>query len=461
MTETQERAAERPSRITSGGPVEAEVRANGIRLRYLDWSGPASPTFPPTVLLHGLLQTKEGMANLASHLARRGRVVVPDLRGRGSSDQPETGYDPATMADDVAALIEGVKLDRPVVLGRLHGGLIAYHLAARRPDLVRGLILGDTAPEVDEARAARALAVVRGLPPRFSSLEEALDFYQGTLRLSEARARHDIPHDLSPDESGGYRWRHNLTLVERIEGASMPRADWDAIARVRCPTLLLRGQRGEVPREMADRFCQTIHGCQVQTVLGARHDVFLGPGCEQTFGAVDLFLMCLCEASDGRQANLAVAVEEQEDGSQLPLPGAESITALDHEAARRTPSVAEAIERIVRAVNSRDAEAVVALFAPDGRIVQFGEGGLVRQGGLEAARTAFARVFEGQPGVAMEARDIVVSGDRAACVFAVRDMTASVDDEAAAILAPAFLTVRDGRLVEFVSYNLHVPASHA
>ncbi len=459
MTETQERAAGRGSRITSGSPVEGEVRANGIRLRYLDWSGPANPTFPPSVLLHGLLQTKEGMANLASHLARRGRVVVPDLRGRGGSDQPESGYDPATMADDVAALIEAVGLDRPVVLGRLHGGLIAYHLAARRPDLVRGLVLGDTAPEVDQERAARALAVVRGLPPRFSSLEEALGFYQDTLRLSEARARHDIPHDLLQDENGGYRWRHNLHLVEQIEAASMPRADWDAIAQVRCPTLLLRGQRGQVPPEMAHQFCRTIQGCQVQTVLGARHDVFLGPGCEQTFGAVDLFLMRLCEASDGQQTNLAVAAEVQEAGSQLPLPGAESITALDDEAASRSHSAADAVERIVRAVNSRDEDAVVKLFAPDGRIVQFGEGGLVHQGGLEAARSAFARVFEGQPGVAMEARDVVVSGDRAACVFAVRDTTASVDDGPAAILAPAFLTVRDGRLVEFVSYNLHVPAS--
>lgn len=294
MTETQARSGARASRITPSSPTEGEVRVNGIRLRYLDWSGPANPTFPPTVLLHGLLQTKEGMANLASHLARRGRVVVPDLRGRGSSDQPESGYDPATMADDVAGLIDAVGLDRPVVLGRLHGGLIAYHLAARWPDSVRGLILGDTAPEVDQERAKRALAVVRGLPPRFSSMDEALGFYQGTLRLSEARARHDIPHDLTPDEAGGYRWCHNLALVEQIEVASMPRADWDVIAQVRCPTLLLRGQRGEVPREMADRFCQTIQGCQVQTVLGARHDVFLGPGCEQTFGAVDLFLMRLC-----------------------------------------------------------------------------------------------------------------------------------------------------------------------
>ena len=136
-----------------GQPERGEARINGVRLVYRTWPGPASPSYPPTVLLHGLLQSGEGMANLAAHVARAGPVVVPDLRGRGESDQPTDGYDPATMADDVAGLIEMLGLDRVVLIGRLHGGLIAYHLAARRPDLVRGLVLGDTAPEIDEQRA--------------------------------------------------------------------------------------------------------------------------------------------------------------------------------------------------------------------------------------------------------------------------------------------------------------------
>jgi pimeloyl-ACP methyl ester carboxylesterase len=349
-------------------PARGETRANGIRLVYRDWAGPAAPSYPPTVLLHGVLQSGEGMANLAAHLARAGRVVVPDLRGRGESGQPAAGYDPGTMADDVAALIELLRLERPVVIGRLHGGLVAYHLAARRPDLVRGLVMGDTAPEVDQARADRALAAIRALPPRFASLDEATRYYEETLQLPAARARHDIPHDLLPDAAGGYRWRHNLALIERIEAAAMPRADWDVLGRVRCPALVLRGQRGEVPPAVADRFCQLLPGCLVQTIFGARHDVFLGPGAEQAFGAIDLFLMRL-----------------QDEGEPAPRPTAGS-------------SGGDIVERIVRATNARDDDAIAALFAPDGRLTIHRPDRTRSVDGPEAARAAFRELLTRRPG---------------------------------------------------------------
>ena len=455
-------------------PTEGTVPTNGITLRYLEWAGPVGAGGPPVVLLHGVLQGAEGMANLAAHLARHRRVVAPDLRGRGGSDRPDDGYDPGTMAVDVAGLIEALRLDRPVVVGRLHGGLVAYYLAARRPDLVRGVVLGDTAPEVDPERAARSLARIRALPARFADEDEAVAFYLDRLRVSEARARHDIPFDLEPEPgangAGGLRWRHDRVLVERVEAAALPRADWSVVAGVTCPTLLLRGQRGEVPPAMADRFCEVIGGCQVQTVLGAGHDVFIGPGAEQSFGAIDLFLMRLHGTARQVQANLAGAPNgSAQPDAQLPLPGAE--VAMD------TPegeggTAAALLERVARAVNSRDADAIGALFAPDGRIVQYGEGGRVRDGGLDQARAAFGRVLAAASDVTMGVRDVVADGERAAGVFVVQTATATADGGAGgeedgvapdladgATLAPAFLRARGGRIAELVTYNLHVPAS--
>ena len=429
------------------GPERGEAHVNGIRLVYRTWPGPPSPSYPPVVLLHGLLQTGEGMANLAAHLARAGRVVVPDLRGRGESDQPADGYDPATMADDVAALIETLGLDRPVVIGRLHGGLVAYHLAARRPDLVRGLVLGDTAPEVDERRAALALNTIRALPPRFASLDEAVAYYENGLHLSAARARHDIPHDLLPDEAGGYRWRHNLALIERIEAAAMPRADWDVIARVQCPMLLLRGQRGEVPPAVAERFRQMVDSCSVQTVLGARHDVFLGPGSEQAFGAIDLLLMRLQTAPE--------ATTEAAAGP-LPRPGAERAAASSGNGADPAASTA-VVERMVRAINSRDDAAAAALFAAYGRIVQYRPEGKVREGGPAAAREAFQDLFAELPRGVVQARDVVATADRVACVLMMRDAgDVSPPPADVAILAPVFLRLRSGQIVEFASFGLRL-----
>lgn len=429
-------------------PERGEAHVNGIRLAYASWQGPRRPRFPPTVVLHGLLQSSEGMANLAAHLARGGPVLVPDLRGRGASAQPETGYDPATMADDVAALIAERQLDRPVVIGRVHGGLVAYHLAARHPELVRGVVLGDTSPEVDERRAAQARAMVQALPPHFASLDAAQTFYEEGLRVSAARARHDIPHDLVADDAGGYRWRHNLAIIERIETASMPRADWDVVSRIRCPSLLLRGQRGEVAPEVAQRFRQLVDHCWVQTILGARHDVFLGPGAEQALGAIDLFLLRL--AGDTTVTNGECA------SAQLVLPGAEAAATPPAEVAG-----AGIVERLVRALNGRDDAALAAMFAPDGRIVQYRPGGKVREGGLDAARAAFWDLFAELPGAVIAAHDVIASGDRIACVLTVRDDAggAATTDPPPdlAILAPIFLRYRNDTIVEFTSYGLRLP----
>src|SRR5918993_5685399 len=99
-------AAELPRRERSmSQPRTGFEHVNGVRLAYRHWTGPANAQQPPVVLLHGVLQTGEGMRHLAEQLSLDRGVLVPDLRGRGDSDRPDGGYDPPTMADDVAGLI--------------------------------------------------------------------------------------------------------------------------------------------------------------------------------------------------------------------------------------------------------------------------------------------------------------------------------------------------------------------
>jgi pimeloyl-ACP methyl ester carboxylesterase len=271
-------------------PSRSVARVNGIEMAYRHWAAPGQSMHPPVVLLHGVLQTGEGMRHLAEGLALDGEVLVPDLRGRGETEQPASGYDPATMAEDVGCLLQHLGIGRSVLIGRLHGGIIAYHLAARKPELVCGLVLGDATPEVSEERAARVQARVSSLPSEFASLEDAERFYEGGLRLSPARARHDLPSDLERTAEGKYRWRHNLSIVARIEAAAMPRSDWIVLRQVQCPVLVLRGQRGEIRAEIAERMLKTVNNARVQSIVGSGHDVFLGPGAEQTLAAIELFL---------------------------------------------------------------------------------------------------------------------------------------------------------------------------
>jgi esterase len=436
MTEAVHKAGRLPGERQL--PDERRAHTNGIELCYLEWEGPVLPLRPPVVVLHGILQTGEGMANLAAHLARWSRVVAPDLRGRGNSDQPPAGYDPDTMADDVAGLVSEIGLDRPVVIGRMHGGLVAYHLAARHPNLVSGLVVGDTSPEVNEARAANRIALAQTIPPTFANLEDAITYYRDTLGLSLERARHDIPFDLIEQDDGSLRWRYNLDIVEQIEAAAVPRSDWNVFARIECPTLLVRGQRGDIPQEMVDRLRATMTNAplRIETVIGARHDVFLGPGTEQAFAAVDLFLMGLANRSDGQTA-------------QLPLAGTEELAS----PVTAGTGPVEVVERMVRAINSRDPNVIEELFNSDCQVKQYAEGGIVREGGVEAVQAAFESIFAEEPSSSGEAIDVVAgNGDCAAFVLSIQRPADS--ESAPPVLVPIFFTLRDDRVSKFSSYRI-------
>jgi pimeloyl-ACP methyl ester carboxylesterase len=194
------------------------------------------------------------------------------------------------MASDVAGLLRDLGWTRAVVIGRLHGAIVAYHLAARYPKLVQSLVIGNAAPEVNESQAQRILAAVANLPRDFASRADAEAFYDRELGLSPARIQNDLLHDLEPTTNGRMVWKHNLGIVERIESAVNPRDDWELLSGIACPTLILRGQRGGIRGETFARMGATVPNSRTMTIMGAGHDVFLGPGAEQTMAAIQLFM---------------------------------------------------------------------------------------------------------------------------------------------------------------------------
>ena len=161
---------------------------------------------------------------------------------------------------------------------------------------MRGVVLGEASPEIGQERAERRLDAIRSLPRLFRSREDAERFYEERLLLPPARVQHDIPVDLEMSPDGQLRWRHNLDIVSRIEAAATPRSDWRLLAEVRVPMLMLRGQRGELSSEIAQRARAELPLAQVLTIYGAGREVFLGPGSEQALAAIELFLTGLRDA---------------------------------------------------------------------------------------------------------------------------------------------------------------------
>src|SRR5512133_209779 len=127
------------------------VDAGGLKIHYLDVAGGD----PPLVLLHGLSANAHSFGGLiAAGLAPTFRIIAPDLRGRGRSDKPATGYAMADHARDVVALLDALGLDRVVLGGHSFGAFLATFVAAHSPERVGRLIAIDAAltlnPKVGE-----------------------------------------------------------------------------------------------------------------------------------------------------------------------------------------------------------------------------------------------------------------------------------------------------------------------
>lgn len=90
------------------------------------------------------------------------RLVIPDLRGTGKSDKPESGYTIAKYAEDVLAVADAVRADKFVVVGHSMGGQIAQWLAATSPDRIRGAILLCPVPAGGMPLPEDAQALFRG-----------------------------------------------------------------------------------------------------------------------------------------------------------------------------------------------------------------------------------------------------------------------------------------------------------
>lgn len=141
------------------------IERGGVRL-----AGEESGEGPAVVLLHGLTATRRYVVMGSRALERSGhRVVAYDARGHGrSTPAPEPGaYDYATLADDLAAVMDGLAIERAVLAGASMGAHTLLAFALRKPDRVAGLVVITPAYDGDlgeaDGRLERWDALAAGL----------------------------------------------------------------------------------------------------------------------------------------------------------------------------------------------------------------------------------------------------------------------------------------------------------
>ena len=244
------------------------IRVNGVELYYEDTG--ARSGAETIVFSHGLLWSGRMFDAQVAALKESYRCVTYDHRGQGRTPVTRAGYDMETLTLDAAALIEALGAAPCHFAGLSMGGFVGMRLAARRPALLRSLILMETSADPEPAENVpryRTLARVarwtglRPVAPRVMPLMFGKTFMTDPARAGE---RAEWERRMAANNRTG--------IIRALGGVITRQSIYDEIAGIRLPTLVLVGEEdvATVP-EQARRIAARIPGARLVFIPAAGH----------------------------------------------------------------------------------------------------------------------------------------------------------------------------------------------
>ena len=253
------------------------VTVDSITLATHEWPGRG----PAVVAIHGLTSNHTVWYPIADALGGSHRLIAYDLRGRGDSDKPPTGYSLGQHAADLLALLDRLRLDRAIVMGHSLGAHIGVRFATLHPERVAKLVLFDGGLDV-RAEVLDSLAPAIGrLGVEFPSLEKFLEMLK-SLPMFEGRWNNDLvrhyTYDVEPARGGGVRSKVARHAIEE-EVANLQRTRlWAWHHQIQAPTLLFRAPDGLLraddclmTQEEAEAMARAIPKCRLVVVPNTNH----------------------------------------------------------------------------------------------------------------------------------------------------------------------------------------------
>lgn len=220
----------------------------------------------PIVCLHGITAQHRTFNALARYLGPSRGLVGVDLRGRGDSDKPESGYGLETHASDVVRVLDQIGLDRAILVGHSMGAFVALQTALASPGRVRALVLLDggwprvesSAGEMTEREKGEAAALKEGLARAFRRLDMTFESPEAYLDFwfpDRGLTIDDLPPDLADyylydlaEVEGGYNPKASRVAAEEDSpsvSSTSPTAE--EMRSVGCPVALVRAEQGFFP----------------------------------------------------------------------------------------------------------------------------------------------------------------------------------------------------------------------
>jgi len=236
----------------------------------------------PLLLIMGLAADSIAWMLQREAFAARYRTVVFDNRGVGRSSKPAGPYSIAQMADDSAALLRTLGIDRAHVVGVSMGGMIAQELALRHPEQVRSLVLGCTYAKPDaaiEAQLVESLQAFGGTRSADGQIQvdlatlDPMAFLQRLLPLTFTPQfiMTELPK-LMQMFGGALQYGFDMSAVLAQVAATQAHDTIDRLDAIRAPTLVLCGDADLlIPASNSDLLAERIPGAKLVKLAGGSH----------------------------------------------------------------------------------------------------------------------------------------------------------------------------------------------
>ncbi|MFN4145719.1 MAG: alpha/beta fold hydrolase [Runella sp.] len=243
------------------------LNANGIEIYYEDKGNVARPA---VVFSHGLLWSCRMFDEQVDALQNDYRTIAYDHRGQGNSQPLTDAYDMETVYADAVALIETLGIAPCFFVGLSMGGFVGMRLAARRPDLVRGLVLLETSAEpeptenIPRYRMLNNIVKYIGYWPVWNSVKKIM-FGQKFLNDSTRR-------ELLKACEKAFKSNHRKGITKAVEGVINRRGVLDELKNIKCPTLIIVGDQDVATVPEKSKTIQKNIACSKLVIIpGAGH----------------------------------------------------------------------------------------------------------------------------------------------------------------------------------------------
>jgi len=238
------------------------VHANGIDIYYVE----AGEGEPLLLLDNAMVSTNPvwasvpfAYASFLATLAKHFRVIAPDTRGSGKSVHPGGPIPSALLADDAAAIIDALDLDRPLICGFSDGGETATLVGIRNPGSVRAIVNHGGYDLFNPDPQAPAIAMTRRMLGGSAGAAQA-DPELSASRFPELQAMFELMKSDHDSAQGAGHWK--TVVAQTFDRITQPHGytveDLHAIA---VPALILTGDR--------DPFCTVEEGAAACRALPA------------------------------------------------------------------------------------------------------------------------------------------------------------------------------------------------